>query len=132
VGEAGSASFIPPMSAKCTAGPKRECVRVASEADVDEPWEYALPTKEQDPAWSMVGVDDQYYWDTTASTHIRFSWSNADGKCEVWVEGFADLDGDAFYSTYLTGIEIDKGGEFAGDGLTRRELVGEDPATRSR
>ena len=131
ISPAGSSSFIPPLSAVCRDGPDRKCVLVPTQEDIHEPWEFALPTPEEDPAWHVVHVDDQYSWDLTASTHIRFSWSNKDGGCEVWAEGVADLDGDNFYSTYITGVEVQDGGEFA-PGLTRRELVPEEPAKRNR
>ena len=126
----GSASFIPPLSAVCREGPQRKCVLVPTREDIHEPWEFALPTAEEDRAWHTIHVEDQYSWDRTASTHIRFNWSNKDGRCEVWAEGVADLDGDNFYSTYVSGVEIQDDGEFA-PGLTRRELVPENPAKRS-
>jgi hypothetical protein len=118
------------MSAKCNEGPARKCERVATAAEITRPWQYALPTAEEDPAWHRVEVEDKYYWDTTASTHIQFSWSNDGGQCEVWIEGFADLDGDEFYSTYLIGSYFGADGSL-GDGLSRRELVPESPENRA-
>jgi hypothetical protein len=131
ISDSGSSSLIPPMSAKCNEGPARKCERVATAAEITRPWQYALPTAEEDPAWHRVEVEDEYYWDTTASTHIRFSWSNEGGECEVWFEGFADLDGDEFYSTYLIGTYYESDGSLR-DSLSRRELFPESPEKRAQ
>lgn len=97
-GETGSSDFIPPMSARCDLGPRNRCVPVDSQAAADEPWKYVRKDFSSKGPWSEFERNVEAL---PQSTHVRLNWSGADGKCKVWVEGFADLDGDGVYSTYL-------------------------------
>ena len=122
-GEEGSSEFIPPMSTKCHLGPRNRCVPVDSEAEVDQPWKYVRHDFSDKGPWSDFEDDVE---SIPQSTHVRLNWSSAGGECKVWVEGFADLDGDGVYSTYVGRKEGRPNSEFL------EERTPENPAKRGR
>ena len=122
-GETGSSDFIPPMAAKCHLGPQNRCVPVDSEEEADEPWEYVRYDFTKRSPWSKFERDVEKL---PQSTHVRLNWSHADGDCAVWVEGYADLDGDDVYSTYIYGQRGRDRNVF------RDVRTPEDPAKRDR
>ena len=118
-GASGLSDFIPPMSAKCYLGPRNRCVPVYPPEKADDPWEYEGLAEDAKSVWNAFPHSHE---GDGLSNHVRVGWTNESGQCEGWVEAYADLDNDGFYSTYIRG--------YTDDGITRDVQVYENPAKR--
>ncbi len=93
----GHTNYLPPLSMKCSAGPRNSCKFVDNPS---APWEYPHPTPEDMPVWAEL-VAQGLTIPKVVYGHNRVLWRRYDAKCAYSLEVLSDMDEDGVYSTYL-------------------------------
>lgn len=105
--DGGATKYLPPLTTKCSKGPRKACVLVKNPT---KEWEYSVPRSDDMPNWARLLAQGLVLPELTYG-YNRVVWMRTNTSCTYFHEVLSDMDGNGIYSTYQVGSTIRLGGD---------------------
>lgn len=109
-GEQGQEGPYPPLSARCSAGPRHACQPTKTPAAA---WEFEALPSERFPVFSKLAeASDVAFRDVILSEswwHRTIAWKKSPKGCEVDIVATADINGDGIFASKAYFLQLSEG-----------------------